>query len=139
MIELELLLSYKIEEVLASPQLRGAVVGFCSKLYYGGRLVKSCDSSIRDHFRHLQIDGIATQKRLANMKYILNPGLVIVFDNQTYNTSTMTDEIAEAYLEKFPKAIVNFKVNNDFVEQDQKPEQTTEQVPVTKRSHKKQK
>ena len=50
------------------------------------------------------------------MKYILNPGLVIVFDNQTYNTSTMTDEIAEAYLEKFPKAIVNFKVNNDFIE-----------------------
>ena len=115
MIELELLLSYKIEEVLASPQLRGAVVGFCSKLYYGGRLVKSCDSSIRDHFRHLQLDGLSTQKKLSNMKYQLKQGLVIMFDNQTYNTSTMTDEIAEAYLEKFPKAIVNFKVNNDFV------------------------
>lgn len=138
MIELDILLSYEIEEVLRTPLLRGAVIGYCSKLYYGGRLVKSCDSSIRDHFRHLQIDGIATQKRLANMKYILNPGLVIVFDNQTYNTSTMTDEIAEAYLEKFPKAIVNFKVNNDFVEQDQKPEQTITGAPV-KRSHKKQK
>ena len=45
------------------------------------------------------------------MKYQLLPDKVIMFNNQIYNSSTMTDEIAEDYLEKFPKAIGNFKIN----------------------------
>ena len=122
MIELEKLLSYEISEILQSPDLKGAVVQYCRTLYYGGHLINSCDSSIRDHFRHLQIDGIKTKKRLENMKYQLKPESVILFNNQTYNSSTMTDEIAESYLEKFPKAIDNFTVNNDFVaEEIEKP------------------
>lgn len=114
MIGLEELLSYEIGEVLKSPQLKGAVTRYCSILYFGGAPVNSCESSIRNHFRHLILDGLSTQKRLSNMKYQLKPEIgYIIFDNQKYNSSEMTDEIAEKYLEKFPKAIGNFKVNED--------------------------
>lgn len=41
-------------------------------------------------------------------KYQLKPNTIITFSGQVYNAGTITDEIAEAYLEKFPKAIINF-------------------------------
>ena len=130
MIGLEQLLSYKIEEILESPDLRGAVISYCRKLYYGGALIRSCDSSTKNHFRHLQIDGIETQKRLENMKYPLKKDVVIVYCGQVYNSSTITDEIAEDYLAKFPKAIVNFDIKKEV---EAKPVEVKEAAkPATK-------
>jgi hypothetical protein len=108
MIPLTELLSHEIEEVLATPLLRQAVVSYTRNLFYGGNPVSSCDSSVRLYFRKLQLEGAEIQKKLDTMKYQLKLGLVIVFSGQAYNSSTMTDEIAEDYLGKFPAMAKNF-------------------------------
>lgn len=113
MISLNELLAYPVEEVLQTPLLRQAVINYTRNLFYGGGLVNSCDSSCRQYFRRLQLEGARQQEKLMNMKYQLKPGTFIVFSNQTYNAATITDEIAEDYLKKFPKAIGNFIIKED--------------------------
>lgn len=113
MLPLSDLIACNVEEVLVTPLLRQAAVSYARSLFYGGNPIRSCDSSVRNYFRRLQLEGPATQKKLENVKYQLKPGSVIVFDNQTYNASTITDEIAEDYIKKFPKAVSNFIVKED--------------------------
>lgn len=110
MIPLTELLSYEIEEVLQTPLLRQAVVSYTRNLFYGGAPVSSCDSSCRNYYRRLQLEGVKIEKKLSQMKYQLKPGIFIVHNGQSYNASTMTDKIAEEYLEKFPAMIKNFVV-----------------------------
>ena len=107
------LLAYPVEEVLKTPPLRQAVITYTRNLFYGGSPVSACDSSVRTYYRRLTLEGLEIQKKLDTMKYQLKPGLLIVFSGQAYNSSTITDEIAGAYLERFPKAIGNFIVNDD--------------------------
>lgn len=113
MIPLTELLCHEIEEVLQTPLLRQAVVGYTRNLFYGGAPVSSCDSSVRLYYRRLQLEGVEKQKKLDTMKYQLKPGIFIVHSGQTYNAATMTDEIAEEYLAKFPKAAGNFIINEE--------------------------
>ena len=113
MIALNELLAYPVEEVLQTPPLRQAVITYTRNLFYGGSPVSGCDSSVRNYYRRLTLEGLEKQRKLDTMKYQLKPGLVIVYSGQAYNSSTMTDEIAEAYLARFPKAIGNFIVNED--------------------------
>ena len=113
MIPLTDLLSHEIEEVLRTPLLRQAVVGYTRNLFYGGAPVSGCDSSVRLYYRRLQLEGVEKQKKLDTMKYQLKPGIFIVHNGQSFNASTMTDEIAEEYLAKFPKAAGNFIINEE--------------------------
>ena len=113
MIPLTELLSHEIEEVLRTPLLRQAVVSYTRNLFYGGQPVGSCDRSVYFFYHKLQKEGIQQQKKLDNMKYQLKPGIFIVHSGQTYNAATMTDEIAEEYLAKFPKAAGNFIINEE--------------------------
>jgi len=113
MISLIELLANDVEVVLQTPLLRQAVISYTRNLFYGGAPVSSCDSSVRLYYRKLQLEGAEKQKKLSSMKYQLKPGLVIVFSGQVYNSSTITDEIAEGYLAKFPKAAGNFIINEE--------------------------
>jgi len=113
MIPLTDLLSHEIEEVLRTPLLRQAVVSYTRNLFYGGAPVSSCDSSCRNYYRRLMLEGVEKQKKLDTMKYQLKPGIFIVHNGQSFNASTMTDEIAEEYLAKFPKAAGNFIINEE--------------------------
>ena len=113
MITLTELLSHEIEEVLRTPHLRQAVVSYTRNLFYGGAPVSACDSSCRNYYRRLMLEGVEKQKKLDNMKYQLKPGIFIVHNGQSYNASTMTDAIAEDYLAKFPKAAGNFIIKED--------------------------
>ena len=113
MIPLTELLGHEIEEVLQTPLLRQAVVGYTRNLFYGGAPVSGCDSSVRLYYRRLQLEGVEKQKKLDTMKYQLKPGIFIVHNGQSYNASTMTDSIAEDYLAKFPKAAGNFIINEE--------------------------
>ncbi len=108
MIALTDLLAIKVEEVLQTPLLRQALVSYTRTLFYGGSPVSSCDSSCRNYFRRLQLEGVEKQKNLITMKHQLKPGAVLVFNGQVYNSSTITDKIAEAYLKEFPKGEKNF-------------------------------
>ena len=112
MIPLTELLSHEIEEVLRTPLLRQAVVSYTRSLFYGGAPVSACDSSCRNYYRRLMLEGVEKQKKLDNMKYQLKPGIFIVHNGQSYNASTMTDSIAEDYLAKFPKAAGNFIIKD---------------------------
>ena len=116
MIPLTELLSHEIEEVLRTPLLRQAVVSYTRNLFYGGAPVSSCDSSCRNYYRRLQLEGVEIEKKLSNMKYPLKPGIFIVHNGQSYNASTMTDAIAEDYLAKFPKAAGNFIIKDEPAE-----------------------
>ena len=116
MIPLTELLSHEIEEVLRTPLLRQAVVSYTRNLFYGGAPVSSCDSSCRNYYRRLQLEGVEIEKKLSNMKYPLKPGIFIVHNGQSYNASTMTDSIAEDYLAKFPKAAGNFIIKDEPAE-----------------------
>ena len=131
MIPLAELLCHEIDEVLQTPLLRQAVVSYTRNLFYGGNPVSACDSSVRLYFRRLTLEGAEKQKKIDTMKYQLKPGLVIVYSGQAYNSSTMTDEIAEAYLERFPKAIGNFIVKEDAPAPAEAP---TEKKPRAKKS-----
>ena len=111
MISLIELLAYPVEEVLKTPPLRQAVITYTRNLFYGGNPVGGCDSSVRLYYRKLYLEGAEKQKKLDNMKYQLKPGIFIVYNGQSYNAATMTDEIAVDYLGKFPKAKGNFIIN----------------------------
>jgi len=113
MMTLDELIRLDVEEILATPLLRQAVLRYTGTIFYGGSLVGGCDSSVRQYFRRLQLEGIEKQQKLLNMKYQLKPGLVLVHMGQVYNASTMTDEIAEDYLSKFPKGKDSFIVKED--------------------------
>lgn len=113
MISLTELLAYPVDEVLQTPPLRQAVITYTRNLFYGGSPVSACDSSVRTYYRRLILEGLEKQKKLDTMKYQLKPGLVIVYSGQAYNSSTITDEIAEEYLAKFPKAAGNFIINEE--------------------------
>jgi hypothetical protein len=113
MIVLTDLLAHDVEEVLVTPLLREATVSYCRRLFYGGSPISSCDSSVTQYFRRLQLQGIEQEKKLSIMKYQLKPGIVIVYSGQVYNSSTVTDAIAEDYLSKFPKAAANFVIKED--------------------------
>jgi hypothetical protein len=115
MISLDELIRQDVEEVLITPLLRQAVVSYARSLFYGGSPISSCDSSCRQYFRRLQLEGIEKQQKLLNMKYQLKPGLVLVHLGQVYNSSTMTDAIAEDYLSKFPKGKASFIIKEDEV------------------------
>ena len=54
------------------------------------------------------------------MKYQLKPGIFIIFNGQTFNAATITDAIAEAYLEVFPKGVQNFSVLPEVTEAPEK-------------------
>ena len=116
MIPLTDLLSHEIEEVLRTPLLRQAVVSYTRNLFYGGAPVSSCDSSCRNYYRRLMLEGVEIEKKLSIMKYPLKPGIFIVHNGQSYNASTMTDSIAEDYLAKFPKAAGNFIIKDEPAE-----------------------
>ena len=116
MIPLTDLLCHEIEEVLRTPLLRQAVVSYTRNLFYGGAPVSSCDSSCRNYYRRLMLEGVEIEKKLSIMKYPLKPGIFIVHNGQSYNASTMTDSIAEDYLAKFPKAAWNFIIKDEPAE-----------------------
>lgn len=107
------LLAYPVEVVLQTPPLRQAVITYTRNLFYGGSPVSACDSSVRTYYRRLTLEGLEKQKKLDTMKYQLKPGIFIVHNGQSFNSSTMTDAIAEEYLSRFPKAIGNFIVKED--------------------------
>ena len=113
MIPLTQLLSHEIEEVLRTPLLRQAVVSYTRNLFYGGAPVSSCDSSCRNYYRRLQLEGVKIEQKLSNMKYQLKSGSFIVHNGQTYNAATITDEIAEEFLAKFPAMAKNFTISKD--------------------------
>jgi len=113
MIPLTELLSHEIEEVLRTPHLRQAVVSYTRNLFYGGAPVSACDSSCRNYYRRLMLEGVEKQKKLDNMKYQLKPGIFIVHNGQSYNAATITDEIAEEFLAKFPAMAKNFTISKD--------------------------
>jgi len=113
MVPLTELLCHEIEEVLQTPLLRQAVVSYTRNLFYGGNPVSACDSSVRLYFRRLTLEGAEKQKKLDTMKYQIKPGSFIVHNGQTYNAATMTDEIAEEFIAKFPKAAGNFIINEE--------------------------
>ena len=103
MISLEELLAMDIREIIESPDLSGAVISYYSKLYAGGLPVRGCTGSKRNYFRRLQIDGIEIQKKKDMAKYELKPGVgTIRFKNQIYNSSSITDEIAESIIKEYP-------------------------------------
>lgn len=111
MIELSQLLAKGIHEVLASRELSGSVMTYYRNIYTGGMPVKSCNDSIRGYFRRLQIDGIETQKKQAMAKYQLKKEVgCIRFKSQMYNSSTITDEIAEQVIKEFPKLASAFDI-----------------------------
>ena len=93
MIGLNDLLAYRVEEVLESPPLRKACKDYCAQLFYGGNLLRGCDSSIRQYFRRLQLEGIETLNKKIMAKYNLKKDVVLTFNGQVYNSATMTDEI----------------------------------------------
>ena len=121
MISIDELICLNVEEVLATPLLRQAVISYTRNLFYGGSPVTGCDSSVRIYFRRLQLDGLSQQKKLSEMKYQLKPGIVKQYRGQTYNSSTMTDEIAERYLAEFPKAVEHFIIKQDAEESPEAP------------------
>ena len=116
MIGLNDLLAYRVEEVLESPPLRKACKDYCAQLFYGGNLLRGCDSSIRQYFRRLQLEGIETLNKKIMTKYNLKKDVVLTFNGQVYNSATMTDEIAEAYLAQFPKGARHFDVKGEKAE-----------------------
>jgi hypothetical protein len=128
MISLSELLANDVEVVLKTPLLRQAVISYTRNLFYGGSPVSSCDSSCRTYFRKLQTEGTAKQKKLAEMKYQLKPETIIVFNGQAYNNSTITDKIAEDYLQKFPKGVKNFVQPKTPLGGAQKPESPKEKL-----------
>ncbi len=105
MITLTDLLAYEVEEVLVTPLLRQAVISYTRNLFYGGSLINSCDSSVRNYFRRLQLEGIEKQRKILNMKYRLKPNSFIVYSGQTYNSSSLTDEVAEAKIKECPEML----------------------------------
>ena len=113
MIPLTELLCHEIEEVLQTPLLRQAVVSYTRNLFYGGQPVGSCDRSVYFFYHKLQKEGIQQQKKLDNMKYQIKPGSFIVHNGQTYNAATITDEIAEEFLAKFPAMANNFNISKE--------------------------
>ncbi len=131
MISLTELLAYPVEEVLTTPPLRQAVITYTRNLFYGGSPVSACDSSVRTYYRRLTLEGLEKQKKLDTMKYQLKPGSFIVHNGQSFNSATMTDEIAEEYLSRFPKAIGNFIVKEDAPAPAEAP---TEKKPRAKKS-----
>lgn len=133
MIPLTELLSYEIEEVLQTPLLRQAVVSYTRNLFYGGAPVSSCDSSCRNYYRRLQLEGVEKQEKLSTMKYQLKPGIFIVHNGQSYNSSTMTDAIAKDYLERFPKAAGNFIIKEDAADAAPKAETKPKTPPRKKK------
>lgn len=103
MIALIDLLTIGIREILESPDLSRSVVRYYSILYAGGMTVRGCNSSIQMYYRRLQIDGLQTQKRLEMAKYQLKKDVgCIRFKSQMYNSSTITDEIAEQIIAEYP-------------------------------------
>ena len=122
MIELNKLVTLDIGEVLASPDLKGAVLSYTRNLFYGGQIVRSCESSLRNYFRRLQLEGLQTQKIMENQKYQLKKDVVIMFNGQKYNASEMTDAVAEDYLAKFPKAKEHFIIKNTEKAPENQPE-----------------
>ena len=128
---LDELICLEIGEILKSPLLRQSVLSHARHLFNGDNPVSGCDNSVHYYFLRLQKEGIETQQKLLNMKYQLKPGIFIVHNGQSYNSSTMTDEIAEEYLSRFPKAIGNFIVKEDAPAPAEAP---TEKKPRAKKS-----
>ena len=111
MIALETILAKDVHEIIASRELSGAVLTHYRHLYTGGMPVRSCESSIKGYFRRLQIDGLETKKRLDMSKYQLKKEIgCIRFNNQMYNSSTITDEIAEQIVKEYPKLASSFVI-----------------------------
>jgi hypothetical protein len=108
MISLNELLTKDSGEMLNDSLLSEAVVRYYSLLYAGGQNVRRCQTSRSNYFRRLQIDGLQTQTKLTMAKYHLAPGSVIQYCGQMYNSSTITDEIAEDFISKFPKMKAQF-------------------------------
>jgi len=122
MISLEDLLTKDIREVLDTPEYSKAVISYYSKLYAGGQAVRGCNSSKTNYFRRLHIDGLQTKKRIEMSKYQLKPGIgSIRFANQMYNSSTMTDEIAEAIIAQYPKQAASFTISEGTKEEVKAP------------------
>lgn len=115
MISLNELIRLDVEEVLVTPLHRQAVISYARHLFNGDNPVAGCDTSVHYYFLRLQKEGIEKQQKLLNMKYQLKPGLVLVHLGQVYNSSTMTDAIAEDYLSKFPKGKDSFIIKEDEV------------------------
>ena len=113
MISLIELLDHRVEEVLQTPLLRQATISYTRNLFCGGAPIGGCDSSVRNYFRRLQIEGLATQTKLENAMYKLKKDIVIVHNGQSYNSSTMTDAIAEDYLKRFPAMEKHFIIEKD--------------------------
>ena len=129
MIGLNDLLAYRVEEVLESPPLRKACKDYCAQLFYGGNLLRGCDSSIRQYFRRLQLEGIETLNKKTMAKYNLKQDVVLTFNGQVYNSATMTDEIAEAYLAEFPKGMRHFDIEEEVkVAESEAPKKVTKKA-----------
>lgn len=130
MISLEELIATDIREVLASPELSAAVISYYSKIYAGGLPVRGCNSSKQMYYRRLQIDGLETKQRIDMAKYQLKPTIsTIRFKNQIYNSSTITDEIAEGIIKEYPEQINSFIIKEE-------PKEEVKKAPVKRRTKK---
>jgi hypothetical protein len=132
MISLEELIATDIQKVLASSELSAAVINYYSKLYAGGLPVRGCESSRRMYHRRLQIDGLETKKRIDMAKYQLKSTIsTIRFKNQIYNSSTITDEIAEGIIKEYPE-----QINSFIIKEEPKEEKKEVKAPVKRRTKK---
>ena len=152
MIGLNEILERRVDEILKDSTLLIPMLKYYSILYLCGGTPRTCASSHRQYYIKLKQDGLERLNKLAMAKYQLKPGVVITFSGQTYNSGTITDEIASEYLTKFPKASFNFNIREDKPEvkapvaqeklpeqQEKAPEVKAPQVQANKRHSRKRK
>ena len=73
---------------------------------------------------------------MENQKYQLKKDVVVMFNGQKYNSSEMTDAIAEDYLSKFPKAKANFIIKETSEGNELQTVKEEKQKPPVKRGSK---
>jgi len=133
---LDELIRLDVEEILTTPLLRQSVLSYARHLFNGDNPVAGCDTSVHYYFLRLQKEGIEKQQKLLNMKYSIFPkDSILVHNGQVYNSSSLTDEVAEDYLEKFPRALgKSIVINKDAVAAPKQVPQKTEKEKLTERA-----
>lgn len=97
-----ILLKTGINEILKNVSLSHDLVKCYSKLYLNGQLCRSCESSKRNYYRQLEIDGMTKAEMLEKVKNrTCKPafkGLVFSPKAGHINPDFLSDELAEFYL-----------------------------------------
>jgi len=114
MIELEEILEHRVEDILNDSALLIPMLKYYSQLYLSGGTPRTCARSHRMYYLNLKKDGLERLNRINMKHYQLKPGLVITFSGQSYNQATITDEISEQVIERFPKLKSHFIIKEDI-------------------------